>query len=235
MRQFFGACKQMDRLFLLELFSGTGSVGDAARERYGDSLRRYSTDINPKYSPTTAVNLLEWDYKPALDAFLAERTEDDFLVVWMSPPCTQYSIARSKAKTPRDLEGADALVQRALEIKDYVRPDAWFLENPHGDARSALRLRPLMQPLEQYRHMCCYCHYGKQFRKRTDIWTDVPTVALKTCSKATPCPHVANRRHPMTAQSGPSATARGSGSAEAAYPIPPQLVEYLLAEALASN
>jgi hypothetical protein len=221
----------MGRLFLVELFSGTGSVGDAAAQLYGDSLLRYSTDINPKYNPTTAVSLLEWDYKPALDAFLATRTLADCVVVWMSPPCTQYSIARSKAKTPRDLEGADALVRRALEIKDYVRPDAWFLENPHGDARSALRLRPLMQPLEPYRHMCCYCHYGKQFRKRTDIWTDAP-VALHICSKATPCPHVAAGRHPMTAQSGPSATARGSGSAEAAYPIPQQLVEYLLAQAL---
>jgi hypothetical protein len=223
----------MDRLFLLELFSGTGSVGDAALETYGESLRRYSTDINPKYNPTTAIDLLEWDYKPDLDAFLAERTKDDRLIVWMSPPCTQYSIARSKAKTPRDLKGADALVQRALEIKDYVKPDAWFLENPHGDARSALRLRPIMRPLEECRHLCTYCHYGKPFRKRTDIWTDVPIVGMKICSRSNPCPFLANGRHPRTAQSGPSGGAPGSGSAEAAYPIPTRLVEYLLREALA--
>jgi hypothetical protein len=222
-------------IYLVELFSGTGSVGDAAQELYGDSLQRYSTDINPKYNPTTAIDLLQWDYKPALEAFLAKRTPEDCVIVWMSPPCTQYSIARSRAKTPRDLEGADALVARALEIKDYVKPNAWFLENPHGDARSALRLRPIMQPLEEHRHLCTYCHYGKQFRKRTDIWTDVPGVALKSCSKGTPCPHVAStkkHKHPVTAQSGPSAGALGCGSAEAAYPIPFLLVKYLLEKRL---
>jgi hypothetical protein len=218
-------------LYMLELFSGTGSVGDAARARYGN-MQHYSADINPKYNPTTAIDMLHWNYKADLDAFLEKRTKGDYVIVWMSPPCTQYSIARSRAKTPRDLEGADALVKRALEIKDYVKPNAWFLENPHGDARSALRLRPIMESLEQYRHECTYCHYGKRFRKRTDIWTNVP-ITLKRCSKTTPCPHVANGRHPMTAQSGPSAGgARGCGSAEAAYPIPPLLVEHLFEKAL---
>jgi site-specific DNA-cytosine methylase len=224
----------MPSLYLLELFSGTGSVGAAVRDMYGgDLLKHYSVDIHTKYNPTTAIDMLQWNYKPDLDAFLEQRTKDDYVIVWMSPPCTQYSIARSRAKTPRDLEGADALVERALEIKDYVNPNAWFLENPHGASHSALRLRPIMQPLEQYRNECTYCHYGKQFRKRTDIWTNVP-VELRRCTKSDPCPHVANtkrHKHPVTAQSGPSAGARGCGSAEAAYPIPPRLVEYLFGQA----
>ena len=70
-------------IYLVELFSGTGSVGDAAQELYGDSLLRYSTDINPKYHPTTAIDMLEWDYKPALEAFLAKRTPEDYVIVWM--------------------------------------------------------------------------------------------------------------------------------------------------------
>ena len=51
-------------------------------------------------------------------------------VIWASPECTQYSIARAKARIPRNLEYADSLVQRALEIIRYHNPRAWFLENP---------------------------------------------------------------------------------------------------------
>jgi site-specific DNA-cytosine methylase len=177
-------------LYLVELFSGTGSVGDAARVSYGDvvNLKHYSVDINPKYNPTTAVNLLEWDYKTALDAFLADYSvEEDFVIVWMSPPCTQYSIARSRAKTPRDLEGADALVERALEIKDYVNPNAWFLENPHGDARSALRLRPIMQPLEQYRHECTTATTANSFESEPTYGQTCPPYS-NDVPNSTPAP-----------------------------------------------
>ena len=63
-------------------------------------------------------------------------------VIWASPPCTQYSIARSKAKRPRDSEGADALMQRALDIIEYFQPRAWYIENP---ASGLLKTRPVIQ------------------------------------------------------------------------------------------
>jgi hypothetical protein len=222
----------MPRLFLVELFSGTGSVGDAAAERYSEDFefRRHSVDIHPKYNPTTAVDLLQWDYQPALRAFLAERTAQDLVLVWMSPPCTHYSVARTTAKTPRDLEGSDALVERALEIMRWVQPDVWFLENPVG----LLRRRPVMAPLESCLHICSYCRYGKSFRKHTCIWTNVDDVALMKCSTKTPCDHFReHRKHATTAQGGPNANKTpGSSSAEAAYPIPAPLVHQLFGRAI---
>ena len=88
------------------------------------STYKHSVDIHPKYNPTTATDLLTWDYQPPLKKFLSERTAHDLVLVWMSPPCTMYSVARTKAKTPRDLVGSDALVLKALAIKDWVRPNA---------------------------------------------------------------------------------------------------------------
>ena len=43
-----------------------------------------------------------------------------FDVVWASPPCTEYSCAKTVGI--RDLAGADRIVERALEIINYFNP-----------------------------------------------------------------------------------------------------------------
>ena len=59
-------------------------------------------DIDPKCEPDICQDIMTWEY--------TDFGLDDPDVIWCSPPCTMYSIARSKAKTPRDLEGADFIV-----------------------------------------------------------------------------------------------------------------------------
>ena len=104
---------------LLELFSGTGSVGRSFRSR---GWEVFSVDIDADTNPTLVANVLDLQ----LDA-LPPRVN----CIWASPPCTHYSRARTKAKTPRDLEGSDALVRKVLNITDrYGVP--WFMENPHS-------------------------------------------------------------------------------------------------------
>ena len=217
----------MTKLFLVELFSGTGSVGHAVQERYGDDfeIRRHSVDVHPGYNPTTAVDLLTWDYKPALQGFLGGRSAHDLVVVWMSPPCTHYSVARTKAKIPRQLDWSDGLVLKALEIMRWVNPTFWFMENPVG----MLMHRPIMAHLEPYLHICSYCRYGKPFRKNTCIWHNVNDIVLHRCCKATPCDYFReHRRHAVSAQSGPGRNKTpGTSTAEAVYPIPAPLVHQL--------
>ena len=58
-----------------------------------------SLDSDPKCGADVCQDLLSWEY-----TYFGLEPPD---VIWCSPPCTQYSIARSKAKTPRNLEGAD--------------------------------------------------------------------------------------------------------------------------------
>ena len=89
---------------LLELFSGTGSIGKVFRARGWEVV---SVDCDAKMQPTIVADIGTFDYKMLGGYFDA---------VWCSPPCTQYSIARSHAKTPRDLEGADRLVRRCRDI-----------------------------------------------------------------------------------------------------------------------
>ena len=102
---------------LLELFSGTNSVG---KEFPGEVV---SLDIVGR--PTHKTDILEWDYNNS-----GKYPPGQFNMIWASPPCTQYSSARVKASTPRDLVGADSLVNQVLVIIYYFQPGYWFIENP---------------------------------------------------------------------------------------------------------
>ena len=52
-------------------------------------------------------------------------------LLWASPPCTHYSSARTTAKTPRDLVGSDAMVQKVLDLADELFC-YYLMENPNS-------------------------------------------------------------------------------------------------------
>ena len=64
----------------LDLFSGTGSVGDRLKELGYNVI---SLDIDPKTNPTFPVDIMDWEYK--------EYPPGYFKVIAASVPCTEYS------------------------------------------------------------------------------------------------------------------------------------------------
>lgn len=88
-----------------------------------------------------------------------------------APTCTMFSMARTKAKTPRDLAGAMELVKSCLSIIFFCQLDGrrlnfWALENPKARLRWFLG-KPAMtfQPFE----------FGDPHSKKTDIWGNFNT------------------------------------------------------------
>jgi site-specific DNA-cytosine methylase len=141
---------------LLELFSGTGSIGKAFRELGWDV---FSVDIDPKGKPSLVA-----DVKQLMPEQIPYQQVD---FIWASPPCTQYSIARTNAKTPRDLEGSDALAQRTLDLIEFYKRPPFVIENPFAGllkTRAVVRDAPM--------RVVDYCKYGTQYRKRTALWTN---------------------------------------------------------------
>lgn len=152
---------------LLELFSGTHSVGRVAKRR---GWRVVSLDNQPDFEPTYCEDILKWDYR-------ALRGKVDF--IWASPPCTTYSIAATwyrhrdpETGTPwtRDAKLADRILRRTLEIVRYFlkrNPSLKFcIENPRGYMRKKRELHGL------HRATTSYNHYGFPIAKPTDFWTN---------------------------------------------------------------
>ena len=170
---------------LLELFSGTGSVGKAFIEL---GWEVFSVDLDPKCNPNLVADVK--NLTPEQIPFIP-----DF--IWASPPCTHYSIARSKATTPRDLEGSDQLVERTLALIDYYSAP-FMLENPFT---GLLKSRWVVQGIPM--RVLDYCQYGAPYRKRTAIWTNTDWVPSKSLCRQN-CASMEGTRHRASAQQGPS-------------------------------
>ena len=201
---------------VLELFSGSGSVGKSFTH-YGASVT--SLDIDPKTDAIIKEDILTWDYTVFPPGF--------FDVVWASPVCTQYSIARRNAKTPRNLDWADTLVKKSLEIIQYFQPRVWFIENP---ASGMLKDRPFMEglPFSDVDY-CRYCDWG--YRKRTRLWNNCGFVG-QLCGGPGVCPSMEGGRHKTSAQQGRNRTSSGMHgehhSTRQLYRIPEQLCDQIV-------
>lgn len=165
----------------LELFAGTQSFSKAVK-RLNDDNEVVTVDISKRFKPTHAVDLLDWNYK--------EYPTGHFDVVWASPPCTEYSKAKTVGK--RDLEAADALVRKALEIIEYFAPRVWFLENV-GTGLLVHRMPAILELPPPY--FVDYCAYGKPYRKRTALWTNAADLEVKLCEGPGKCPGMVEGRH----------------------------------------
>ena len=147
----------------LDLFTGQGSIARYFRANGYDHDDVVTLDIDPKSKATHTVDILQWDYKAAYPP-------GHFLVIWASPCCTHFSRARTTGP-PRDLDGANALVKRTLEIISYFKPKLYCIENP---ACGMLKDQDYMQMIPSV--IADYCAYSTPpddvylYRKRSQFW-----------------------------------------------------------------
>jgi hypothetical protein len=183
----------------VELFSGTESFSKIARKLGHET---FTIDYEKKLNPNLVCDLLKdknneivWDKIKNAD------------IVWMSPPCTVFSIASGnthwtkdrQAKTQNAIDGRE-LLKFCEEIANYciIANKIFFIENPRARARWFL-------PVE-WRKEVWYCQYGDKRAKPTDIWTNL-NIEFKTChnfKKGQPkhCHHESSPRGSKTGTQG---------------------------------
>ena len=176
---------------VLELFSGTGSVGKCC-----DKLGIDVVSVDNEFKSTHQEDILNFNYK--------QYPKDYFDIVWASPPCTEYSILQNcwigrvrkgvmytKEIKEKNMQEADKLVLKSLEIIKYFNPAFWYIENP---ATSELKSRPFMKDLPFYNvDYCMYSDWG--YRKRTRIWTNKKDWNNKLCDGSGKCGNMINKQH----------------------------------------
>ena len=160
-------------MLLLELFYGTKSVGNVAREL---GFKTISLDINPHCKPDICGCILDFNS----DEFL--KTYGQPAIIWASPECKYFSNLSHTNKrfgSPNEAYG-NALVLKTLEIISELKPDFYFIENPFT---GRLKKKEYMQDIPV--RTAHYCRYGWETKKATNIWGSVQGMEFKLCSKKT--------------------------------------------------
>ncbi len=165
---------------VLELFSGTGSVGKVCK-----TLGWEVVSVDMILPADHQCNILDFDYK--------QYNKDEFDIIWASPPCINYSAYKkwwfgrklkdgtiySKEQNDKDQDEADKLVLKSFEIIDYFNPSLWFMENP---ATGSLKDRIIMKNKPFYDvDYCMYSDWG--YKKKTRIWTNKKDFEPLLCNK----------------------------------------------------
>ena len=175
---------------VLELFSGTGSVGKVCKQ-----LGWNVVSVDMLLPADHQVDIMEFDYK--------QYPKDHFDIVWASPPCTNYSHLKkcwygrmlqgsiyTKERNDIEQDEADKLVLKSLEIIDYFNPHLWFLENPQT---GNLKNREIMKDIPFYDvDYCMYSDWG--YKKRTRIWTNKQDWNNLMCDGSGSCGNMINSK-----------------------------------------
>ena len=199
---------------MLELFSGTGSVGNVFRD-HGWEVISLDRDLPADIQR----DILSWDYQSAFPP-------DYFQFIWASPPCTEYSIAKTVGT--RKLEESNMIVQRTLDIIEHFHPCSWVLENPqtgllkHQDCVRSLPYDDLD-----------YCKYGMNYRKRTRLWNNIPNFIPRPLCKKDCDAMRQDGKHKETAQQGKRQNNIGTREPNRhrlteLYKVPRELVEHII-------
>lgn len=179
--------REVTKLLVLDLYSGTQSWGKAFRAKGHKVL---SVELNPMFTEAP-YNYEQWTIS------IADVTAKEVIkrlggvpdVICVSPLCTTHSIAA--ISTHRSASGGfgktqlekkrnnilfaksdkarihDQLLIKTLHLIQDLKPKLYYIENPRGGMRKSALMQGLM-----YRYTITYCSYGDNSMKPTDIWTN---------------------------------------------------------------
>ena len=218
---------------VLELFKGTGSIGNVVKN-LDENNEVISLDIESRYRPTICCDIMTWDYK--------QYSRGYFDLVTASPVCLFWSKLRNswigrKLKSHGDTiitreilqEDIDTIgkpmVDKTIEIIEYFKPKCWWIENP----RSGKMKHYITEKYPEYDtyfdfDYCKYSTYG--YKKSTRFWTNIEGLEPLTCKNDCENMSETNKKHKITL-----GHIGGGGNRELRYRIPSKLIEYLLEKA----
>jgi hypothetical protein len=175
---------EINKLKILELFSGTASFSNVAKEK-GHEV--FTIDNEAKFNPSLCIDIMQVTPELILEKF----GKPD--IIWASPPCTKFSVMTIYRNWKKNKDGTYApqnqqtidsinLVKHTLDLIKILNPKFWIIENP----RAMLRKQPFMP--NDKRKTVTYCQYGLEYQKATDLWNNIDNwIPKPMCSPKAPC------------------------------------------------
>ena len=115
---------------VLDLCSGSGSA-TGIWENHGYDVYRYDI-VTTERSDTYLTDLSNLE---ECRAIIKRHQHDDIVLIWASPPCTEYSFANRNTNDP--LFVPDTRIWRNCQgIIDHLKPDHHIIENVKGAVRT---------------------------------------------------------------------------------------------------
>lgn len=147
---------------ILDLCGGTGSWSEPYRKAGYDVRNITLPDYDILLTDFVCEKLIQFHgQSEKINSIDIQRVYG----ILSAPPCTMFSLARTRAKTPRNLAEGCKLVEKCLEViwycRKYKKLAFWAMENPMGYLRQFMGKPPFhFNPWE----------FGDPYTKGTDIW-----------------------------------------------------------------
>ena len=177
---------------VLELFSGTHSIGKVCKE-HGYEVVSLDRDLGAKcpfgsnYESDIHIkeDIMTWDYKKDFKV-------GEFDLITASPVCLWWSRLRNtwigrklksmdRPLTKEDINNdiakyGEPMVDKVFEIIDYFNPTYWWIENPQTG-----RMKEYINDLIPFYDVdyCKYSDFG--YKKKTRFWTNIEGFVPKIC------------------------------------------------------
>lgn len=111
-------------MIMIDLFSGLGGASEAFVQHPDWMVYRVEISEHCSHVAHTIIGDVNDDH-------LIRSLPSNADILWMSPPCTEFSTARQ----PPIQNPSLALVERCLEIIEILKPKHWVIENVKGSIK----------------------------------------------------------------------------------------------------
>ena len=223
---------------ILELFSGTHSIGKVAKDHEITSLDRDLGATNGDYTSPNHIkeDIMKWNYK--------QYEPKHFDLITASPVCLWWSSLRvcwinrkcksihptetiTKEHIDKDIDiFGKPMVDKVFEIIEYFKPKYWWIENPQtGRMKDYIKEKYPQYNTYYDVDYCKYSNWG--YKKRTRFWSNIKDFKPKTCNKD--CENMVNGKHKKNVSR--NSNWDGKGTLER-YRIPPKLIQELLSKCI---
>ena len=123
-----------------------------------------------------------------------------------------------------EMKESDIILQRTLDIIEYLKPRLWFIENPE---LSKMRYRLNMNTLPNY--VVSYCKYADWgYQKNTRIWTNKIGFKPLKCKRDCTSMDKPGKLHRVCIGGLVGQKSRSTTTKLQRYRIPPNLIRDLL-------